>query len=118
MSAEEVGIAGEVGIGIVGYGTMGKAHSYGYAAAPQIRSLRWRPRLRAISGRNRAAVEQAGSDFGAERVTTDWRELVESPDVEIVDICTPPGHARRDRRGGRGVRQGDHLREAARGRLG
>ena len=42
----------EVGIGIVGYGTMGKAHSYAYTAAPLIRSLRWRPRLRVISGRN------------------------------------------------------------------
>jgi len=83
--------AREVGVGIVGYGTMGKAHSYAYAAAPQIRSLSWRPRIRAISGRNRAAVERAARDFGAERFTTDWRELVASPDVEIVDICTPPG---------------------------
>jgi predicted dehydrogenase len=86
-----VSAAGEVGIGIVGYGTMGKAHSYGYAAAPQIRSLRRRPRLRVISGRHGAAVERAARDFGAERFTTDWRELVASPDVEIVDICTPPG---------------------------
>ena len=23
--------------------------------------------------------------------TTDWRELVERPDIQIVDICTPPG---------------------------
>ena len=83
--------AREVGIGIVGYGTMGKAHSYAYAAAPQIRSLPWRPRVRAISGRHRDAVERAARDFGAERFTTDWRELVEAPDVRIVDICTPPG---------------------------
>ena len=69
---------------------MGKAHSYAYAAAPQIRSLPSRPRVRAISGRHRDAVERAARDFGAERFTTDWRELVEAPDVEIVDICTPP----------------------------
>jgi predicted dehydrogenase len=81
----------EVGIGIVGYGTMGRAHSYAYAAAPVIRDLPCRPRLRAISGRNRAAVERAAGELGAERFTTDWRELVESPDVEIVDVCTPPG---------------------------
>ncbi len=82
---------GEVGIGLVGYGTMGKAHSYAYTAAPLIRSLRWRPRLRVISGRNAPSVERAARDFGAERFTTDWREVVEAPDVEIVDICTPPG---------------------------
>ena len=31
--------SGEVGIGIVGYGMMGKAHSYGYTLAPHIREL-------------------------------------------------------------------------------
>jgi predicted dehydrogenase len=88
MTAE---IAREVGVGIVGYGTIGKAHSYAYAAAPRIRPLPWTPRLRAISGRSRDAVARAARDLGAEWFTTDWRELVESPDVEIVDICTPPG---------------------------
>lgn len=81
----------EVGIGIVGYGTMGRAHSYGYTAAPLIRALPCRPRLRAISGRNRAGVERAAAELGAEWFTTDWRELVESPEVQIVDVCTPPG---------------------------
>lgn len=83
--------ADEVGIGLIGYGTMGKAHSYAYAAAPVIRALPRRPRLRAISGRDRAAVERAARDFGAERCTTDWRAVIEAPDVDIVDICTPPG---------------------------
>jgi predicted dehydrogenase len=81
----------EVGIGIVGYGAMGKAHSYAYAAAPRIRPLPCRPRLRVLSGRTLERVEQAAAQFGAERFTTDWRELVQAPDVDIVDICTPPG---------------------------
>ena len=81
----------EVGIGIVGYGLMGKAHSYGYMLAPHIRELATRPRLRMISGRDRAAVERAAALYGVERVVTDWREVIESPDVDIVDVCTPPG---------------------------
>jgi predicted dehydrogenase len=81
----------EVGIGIVGYGTMGKAHSYAYTVAEHIRQVAARPRLRLISGRNRAAVERAAAMYGVERAVTDWRELIESPQVEIVDICTPPG---------------------------
>ena len=40
----------EVGIGIVGYGMMGRAHAYGYTVAPSVRDLPVRPRLRAISG--------------------------------------------------------------------
>jgi len=80
-----------LGIGLVGYGAMGKAHSYAYAAAPRIRPLPCRPRLRVVSGRTRDRVERAAAQFGAERFTTDWRELIDAPDVDIVDICTPPG---------------------------
>jgi predicted dehydrogenase len=91
-SAAERGAAGpEVGIGIIGYGMMGKAHSYGYTLAPHIRPMRCRPRLRVISGRNRDAVDSAARTYGVERAVTDWREVIEDPDVEIVDICTPPG---------------------------
>jgi predicted dehydrogenase len=81
----------EVGIGIVGYGMMGKAHSYGYTVAPHIRPLACRPRLRVISGRNPDAVREAAISYGVERAVTDWREVIEAPEVEIVDVCTPPG---------------------------
>jgi len=81
----------EVGIGIVGYGLMGRAHAYGYTVAPHIRELPATPRLRAISGRSRESVERAARVYGVERWTTDWREVVSSADVEIVDVCTPPG---------------------------
>ncbi len=93
MSAPpEFGPAGaEVGIGIIGYGMMGKAHSYGYTLAPHIRALGCRPHLRVISGRHRESVESAARTYGVQRAVTDWREVLASPDVEIVDICTPPG---------------------------
>lgn len=81
----------EVGIGVVGYGMMGKAHSYGYTVAPLIRRLTRRPRLRVISGRDRDKVANAAAAYGFERWTDDWRELVASRDVDVVDICTPPG---------------------------
>src|SRR5262249_56206791 len=80
----------EVQIGIVGYGMMGKAHSYGYREAPRLRDLPVRPRLRLISGRRRELVEKAASAYGVEEVTTNWRRLVERKDIDIVDICTPP----------------------------
>jgi predicted dehydrogenase len=83
--------AGEVGIGIVGYGMMGKAHSYAYTVAPVMRSLPYRPRLRVISGRDEAKVSRAAAAYGFESWTADWRELIRRPDVDIVDICTPPG---------------------------
>ncbi|MHB8611455.1 MAG: Gfo/Idh/MocA family protein [Candidatus Dormibacteraceae bacterium] len=81
----------EVGIGVVGYGMMGKAHSYAYTVAPVMRSLPVRPRLRVICGRDEQKVSKAAAAYGFDGWTADWRELVQRPDVEIVDICTPPG---------------------------
>ena len=81
----------EVGIGIVGYGLMGRAHAHGYTVAPHVRALPVAPRLRAISGRDEAAVAAAAARYGVETWTADWRELVVRDDVDIVDVCTPPG---------------------------
>ena len=81
----------EVGIGIAGYGMMGKAHSYAYTVAPVMRMLPCRPRLRVISGRDEEKVSRAATAYGFEDWVGDWRELVKRPDVDIVDICTPPG---------------------------
>ncbi len=81
----------EVGIGMAGYGMMGRAHSYAYTVAPVMRSLPYRPRLRAISGRDEEKVSRAAEAYGFESWTRDWRELIRRPDVDIVDICPPPG---------------------------
>jgi len=78
-------------IGIVGYGTMGRAHSYGYRAAPSLTALPMRPVIKLLSGRDEAGVAAAAVSYGAEGWTTDWRELVGSADIDMVDICTPPG---------------------------
>jgi predicted dehydrogenase len=83
--------APEVGIGVVGYGMMGRAHSYGYTVAPVMRALPVRPRLKVISGRDEDKVSRAAGAYGFDSWVTDWRELVRRPDVDIVDICTPPG---------------------------
>jgi predicted dehydrogenase len=84
-------VADHVGIGIVGYGLMGRAHAYAYTLAPRVRDLPVVPQLRAISGRNAEAVAAAATRYGIEAWTTDWRGLVAREDVEIVDVCTPPG---------------------------
>jgi len=81
----------ELRIGIVGYGTMGRAHSYGYRVAPNVAPLPMRPIVKLLSGRDEAAVAAAAASYGAEAWTTNWRDLVERDDIDVVDICTPPG---------------------------
>jgi predicted dehydrogenase len=70
---------------------MGKAHAYAHTVAPVMRELPVQPRLRVISGRHADQVAYAARRLGVESYTTDWRSLVERSDVDIVDICTPPG---------------------------
>jgi len=81
----------DVGIGMIGYGMTGRAHSYAYAALPVMRRLPCKPKLVMISGRDREKVQQAATNYGFETSTTDWRDVIKRSDVHIVDICTPPG---------------------------
>jgi predicted dehydrogenase len=81
----------EVGIAIVGYGGMGKAHAYAYRVAPMLDALPCEPVVRVISGRHAEAVERAAQSYNIPEWSTDWRAAIQRPDVDIVDVCTPPG---------------------------
>jgi predicted dehydrogenase len=78
-------------VGIVGYGLMGKAHSYGYRVAPMLRRLPVTPVVTVMSGRDAGAVAAAAAAYGIPATVTGWQELVERDEVDVVDICTPPG---------------------------
>jgi predicted dehydrogenase len=81
----------ELRVGIVGYGMMGRAHAYAYRAAPLIRpsSVVFTPVV--MSGRNAESVAATSAACGIDEWVTDWHQLVERDDVDVVDICTPPG---------------------------
>src|SRR6185437_8943605 len=78
-------------VGIVGYGMMGKAHCYGYRVAPMLRMLPVTPVVSVISGRNAPAVAAAAAAYGVPEYATDWRDVIGRGDIDVVDICTPPG---------------------------
>ncbi|HEY3904268.1 MAG TPA: Gfo/Idh/MocA family oxidoreductase [Streptosporangiaceae bacterium] len=78
-------------IGIAGYGMMGRAHCYGYRVAPMLRRLPVTPVVTVMSGRDQAAVAAAATAYGVQETVTDWRDLIARDDVDVVDICTPPG---------------------------
>jgi predicted dehydrogenase len=47
------------------------------------------PRLKVLCGRDAKAVKGAARTLGWEETATDWREVVERPDIDIVDVSTP-----------------------------
>ena len=75
-------------VGMIGYGFMGKAHSNAWRQAPHFFPLKARVELHTICGRNAAGVQAARVQFGWQNSATDWRDVVESPLVEVVDINT------------------------------
>lgn len=74
---------------MVGYRFMGKAHSNAWRQSPRFFPLKAHIELHTICGRETAGVQAARAQLGWQTASTDWRELVESPLIDIIDICTP-----------------------------
>jgi predicted dehydrogenase len=89
-AAKDAVLAREIGIGMLGYAFMGKAHANAYRT---LSYMAWppplRPRLVAVAGRDEAAVAEAAMRYGFERSVTDWRELVADPGIELFDNGGP-----------------------------
>ena len=78
-----------LGVGMVGYAFMGRAHSLAWNAVSKVFDVPLRPRLAAVCGRDQAAAEAAAARFGWAAAETDWRALIARDDVQLVDICAP-----------------------------
>jgi predicted dehydrogenase len=78
-----------LGIGMIGYAFMGKAHSQGWRNALSFFDPAAEPRLAAVCGRDEEAAGETARRFGWQSVETDWRRLVERDDIDLIDICTP-----------------------------
>jgi len=76
-------------VAMIGYGFMGAAHSQGWRTAPRFFDLPAEPVMAVIVGCDAARVEDARRRFGWQRAETDWRAVVEDPEIDVIDICTP-----------------------------
>jgi len=79
----------DIGIGMVGYAFMGRAHSQAWHAVARAFDVPLRPRLAAICGRDKTAAAAAADRLGWAAVETDWRALIERDDVHLIDISAP-----------------------------
>jgi predicted dehydrogenase len=79
----------EIGVALVGYNFMGRAHSNAYRQVTHFFQPRLRPRLKVVCGRDPAAVSEAAGRLGFEESATDWRDVIGRKDIGLVDICTP-----------------------------
>ncbi|MEU5567759.1 Gfo/Idh/MocA family protein [Micromonospora musae] len=74
---------------MVGYAFMGAAHSQAWRTVNRVYDLPARARMALICGRDSGKVAEAADRLGWEAYTTDWRDLVNRDDIDVVDVCTP-----------------------------
>ncbi|MEZ4495209.1 MAG: Gfo/Idh/MocA family oxidoreductase [Thermomicrobiales bacterium] len=79
----------EIGVGLVGYKFMGRAHSNGYRQVSHFFDVDPTPRMVAIAGRNEAAVSEAAAQLGWDGYETDYHALIERDDIGLIDVSTP-----------------------------
>ena len=79
----------QVRIGLVGTGYIGRCHAIAYAQAPTVFPLDAELVLEYLAEITPELAEKKAKDFGFNRFTGDWRDIVQDPNVAVVDICTP-----------------------------
>jgi len=83
-------MARTVGIGLVGVGWMGRVHGAAYRRVTQhFPACSGRARLVVAADESESRAQSAVDQFGFERCTTDWRDVVADPDVEAISIAAP-----------------------------
>lgn len=81
-------MSGPLGVAIIGYAFMGRAHSAAWRnVAASFEVPNYEQKL--LVGRDAEAAESAARRYGWQQSATDWREALERDDIQIVDICTP-----------------------------
>ncbi|MGB9587997.1 MAG: Gfo/Idh/MocA family protein [Armatimonadota bacterium] len=79
-----------LGIGMIGYGFMGKMHTYSYLSLPMLydpapAKIRLIGICTASEESGQKAMEQAGYQFA----TQDYHDLIERDDIQVINVCTP-----------------------------
>src|SRR6478735_8703763 len=77
-----------LGVAMIGYAFMGKAHSNAWRNVASFFDV---PAFeqKVLVGRDAGQVAAAAAKYGWAESATDWRSVLERDDIDIVDICAP-----------------------------
>lgn len=78
----------KLGIGLIGTGFMGKSHAMAWRAAASF-SGDIQPVLVSVADIDAAAAERAAQQFGFQRWTRQWQDLIDDPEIDVISITSP-----------------------------
>ena len=76
-------------VGLVGYGFMGRTHSNAYQKVTHFFDVPLRPVLKTVCGLVEAEAKAFADRWGYQSWVTDWKKVIEDPEIDLVDICLP-----------------------------
>jgi predicted dehydrogenase len=76
-------------IGMIGYGFMARTHSNAHRKVSNFFDLEYKPVLKSVCGLVDAEAKAFADKWGYESHCTDWRKVVESKDIDLIEICVP-----------------------------
>jgi len=77
-------------IGLLGFGSMGRTHSFAVANLPFFyRDLPFAAKITGVCTRDPANAEKAAREFSIPFAAASEDDLIQSSDIDVIDICTP-----------------------------
>jgi predicted dehydrogenase len=76
-------------VGLIGYGFMGRTHSNAYRKVNHFFDVEYQPNLKVVCGLVEAEAKAFAAKWGYEASTTNWHEVIDRRDIDVVDICVP-----------------------------
>jgi len=76
-------------VGLIGYGFMGRTHSNAYQKVNHFFDVPFRPVLKTVCGLVEAEAKAFARQWGYQSWVTDWKKVIEDPEIDLVDICLP-----------------------------
>jgi len=79
-----------IGVGIIGWGFMGKTHAQALRSLPLFYpGAAFEPALRCVCAGHLENAREAARSLGIDGFTDDYRRLLAREDVDVVSVCTP-----------------------------
>src|SRR5205807_4615847 len=79
----------KLNVAMIGHGFIARAHANAFHQVQRFFPIAYDLNLSVICGRNRPKLDAMASEWGWQEVATDWQEVVDRSDIQILDIAVP-----------------------------